>query len=868
MSDNASQSNGPRSSRRTVLAMAIQISIGLGLGAGAGISPAGTVPTQNTASVTLTEFSRDKTTFDSGFHRGLNRADIPVSGISDAADGAVIEARLVAYHDKTDVATGFATPWADVATLGMGTGLWFGVVSGPRNVGTEYRAQARVKGSSAPAAQMTNRCRVGHVWALWEQSNYERLWYAVSDASLFDAFINGGAYEGDVQFVGRQSGDPVNGYSAVSIDSSTTGVGQSPGSPSMVAVANAFSSARPGEKLMFVAQTKQGSGLRAALSSTAEFDAGSYSGLASGFTRNYSTDYGIHLSAIADGSKIGAVIVPGWYESNAPIQALIQTHINGFLGKEMDGSKISIATRDIPRVAVRTYPDGSHGDLDGFDLRNAYDPNGDASPKTGGIYDMDYSVFLFLGPHNETKSMGSLPPAASVTGIGDLRYDTAGATPYRGMVQNAKQRFDPANPLFPETLKYPGTTHGAFLDAGDTTHYFHGNVDGQVRLMKICIFHILGMAGLHSYPNPVLDFRYDPLGADIGQYADFGMVGHDMTTERLRRGDPAIAQIGATGSNLDPNTGDATPHRTEVMGWGINAVAAERAVIHTVTQTDIDNGHTAPLGRKVCRVYAPTGESITWETGLEYCPDNQSHILVQEDYAAETWKNLLVADVGQAAAAPAFLPGQPVQVGLFTMPAPTLAVPDLFKVSDSGWWTDNGAYPRSHDKAFIEVKLRPDKISSQLPTRIAAIGTDVFIDITTAGAAKITYGALSAKTADGIFVAGKFTGLQCTVDRSAGDPKLAILSESGATLASVAIPADGNFGTGRVIFFYAPLGHPGSHADLEATVVYCKVYLGQLDGTGDPDYGFVGDASADGVAIFGEANMAFTGTTPITPADL
>ena len=121
--------------------------------------------------------------------------------------------------------------------------------------------------------------------------------------------------------------------------------------------------------------------------------------------------------------------------------------------------------------------------------------------------------------------------------------------------------------------------------------------------------------------------------------------------------------------------------------------------------------------------------------------------------------------------------------------------------------------------------------------------------------------------ADGMITAGKFVGLKFIVDRSAGNPRLEIITEAGLSIANAPITASGNFSAGRLTFWYAPSGQ-GTFSDLDATVEYGTIYLGQTDGTGDPDYGFVGDASADGVAIFGEGDMAFTGTTPITPGDL
>ena len=194
---------------------------------------------------TLTEFSRDMTIFDSGAHRGQSAASVFISGGSDAPDGQVIEWRAVDVENAGAQTTG----WSDAVTISTGNGSWGAFVSLPRTVAW-MRIEARVKGSPASAVQMTTRCAAGHVWAIWEQSNWARL----DDYNSALAFlVEPVARPDDVQ-IARRAPEGLPRMPVPSRGSMTRR--SSP--PSMVSLANAFSAARPGEKAMIGWHTYSG----------------------------------------------------------------------------------------------------------------------------------------------------------------------------------------------------------------------------------------------------------------------------------------------------------------------------------------------------------------------------------------------------------------------------------------------------------------------------------------------------------------------------------------------------------------------------------------------------------------------------------
>jgi hypothetical protein len=122
-----------------------------------------------TGSITLTATSRDRLLFDSGGARKLDEGSIPTTGTGP--NGAVIEGRLVSLGDNG----ASSTAWADVGTVSAG--IYTGALKGPRN-SRWYKRVVRIKGNAASEVESAfdRRVGVGHVIAIWGQSEWARGW--------------------------------------------------------------------------------------------------------------------------------------------------------------------------------------------------------------------------------------------------------------------------------------------------------------------------------------------------------------------------------------------------------------------------------------------------------------------------------------------------------------------------------------------------------------------------------------------------------------------------------------------------------------------------------------------------------------------
>ncbi|MEO8531740.1 MAG: hypothetical protein ABI459_10985, partial [Deltaproteobacteria bacterium] len=118
--------------------------------------------------LTVTEVPRDRLLFDSGQSTGQSSASIPVSGMAD--EGAIVEVRALSSDD------GGAScgAWVELPPVGP-SGSWSGLITAHRNA-SWYRVEARLKAQPAVRATTYNRFGVGHVMAIWGQSEVALFW--------------------------------------------------------------------------------------------------------------------------------------------------------------------------------------------------------------------------------------------------------------------------------------------------------------------------------------------------------------------------------------------------------------------------------------------------------------------------------------------------------------------------------------------------------------------------------------------------------------------------------------------------------------------------------------------------------------------
>ena len=229
--------------------------------------------------VSVAAFSRDRTIFDSGAGVGLAEADIPLSGTGTA--GEVVQARAVSLDDGGAT----TTAWADVATVDGG-GNWAGTMTAPRSA-SWFRPEVRLKTRPGVAAQGANRFGVGHVIAIWGQSEPDRILSAFYDNTPAPAVADPEA----VQVFNGAAATPARHFITTA----------QPLTAAMAALAGTFIAERPGEKFAVIFHTVPGTDPRGLVNDS---DLG----------RNWADDKALHDFATADGQHVGLVAM-SWFAS-------------------------------------------------------------------------------------------------------------------------------------------------------------------------------------------------------------------------------------------------------------------------------------------------------------------------------------------------------------------------------------------------------------------------------------------------------------------------------------------------------------------------------------------------------------------------
>jgi len=343
-----------------------------------------------------------------------------------------------------------------------------------------FRCAHSVKGGAATVTLLPQRFEAGHLWAMYEQSNWAQVF---SDTETLAAEPVTDAEAVQVFGVNRSTG----------VASRTFVTTATPIAPGVAALANVFAAERPGEKLAIAAHVMSGTSPQEMIAEP-QVNA-----------RKWAHETALHALATQCGQKVGVVWNMGWVSWNStPSNAAEMLPV--LVGKEITGAVVAPGATTAAGYVL------SHS------LRELY------SFWTGTA---GYTRVSFCGPHGK----GVTATKASVVGQADGWYE--------GMVDAWRAVMaDPAK--FPEMLASTVTNDGGLRgeDDGaggwmDVIHH-HGHVDwARNRLARLGMMNCLRTAGLVSWPVPAFDrVFYDPAGA----YADFWMHGRHVTTERNRMG--------------------------------------------------------------------------------------------------------------------------------------------------------------------------------------------------------------------------------------------------------------------------------------------------------------------------------------------
>lgn len=435
-----------------------------------------TIPTD---AVTVANFSRDRTLFDSGAAFGRAVADIPLSGSGTA--GRTVEARAV----STDDGGASGTAWAEIGIVGE-NGTWSGTISVPRGA-SWFRAQVRVKESPHVVAQTANRFGVGHVFAIWGQSEVERIASTFYDNTAAPAVADDEAVQ---IFLG-----------AASVPSRHLVTTAAPYSAGVAALADTLIAARPGEKFAIVFQAVAGTDPRALVNDSDP-------------DRMWSADKALHDFACADGQHVG-IAAMSWFASPRGLAANYgEALFPLFSGKTLAGAPVAIP-------GTISHPGGSFH----------------ADHWFGELYDYARTKWAAYGPHrfDIAADMQDATHLAGGTNEAALIAIQGCRQGWRAMVASPQ-----ATMFLPQGIEPVTYVNGYDNGAGgwtDTPHPAGNTPDGTQRWARLTALAILRAAGLQSWPVPEFDnCQWDPTGAHVEVWCSAGPV----TTTRHVRAEAAL----------------------------------------------------------------------------------------------------------------------------------------------------------------------------------------------------------------------------------------------------------------------------------------------------------------------------------------
>ena len=449
-------------------------SLALGQGSGRGTPP----PVLGAVSVNA--FSRDRTLFDSGAGFGRNAADIPLAG--RGTPGEVVQARALSVDDGG----ASATIWTDIATID-GAGDWSGVISAPRSA-SWYRPQVRLKATPSVSAQGATRFGVGHVIAIWGQSEPERLLLAFQDLAAAPAIADDEA----VQILIGASGTPQRHFVRQG----------APFTSAVAALADTLIATRPGEKFAVVFQTVPGTDPRELVDD-------------SNPGRSWAADKALHDYATADGQHVGLAAM-SWFAAPGSLGAsYAEATFPLFAARKTDGTPVSFP-------ATITYGAGLSYHADHW---------------FGELYDYAHTRWVPYGPHrfdidadmaDATHFLGGAVQPAFVN------KQSARAS-WRAMLA-----LPHATMFLPRGIEPLTYVNGYDDGAGGWTDFAHPSgvtADGRQALARLTAAAILQSAGLAPWPVPVFDACLrEPGGAWVEVWSSAGAV----TTTRRARGEAPL----------------------------------------------------------------------------------------------------------------------------------------------------------------------------------------------------------------------------------------------------------------------------------------------------------------------------------------
>ena len=427
--------------------------------------------------ITLDAFTRDKTLFDSGAAFGRNLADIPLSGTGTV--GETVQTRFVCED-------GTVTNWADAVTIPLG-GNWQTVASHPRRADW-IRPEVRIKSEPVTRALGANRFGVGHVVALWGQSEVVRIRSLPHNQIPAEPLLA----DDMVQAI-WMDGTPILKHLTDT----------DPHTAAMAAMANVFLEERPNDKVAIVFHAVSGTGFRQLVDDS---DVG----------RSWSDEVTLHAFVTADGQHVGLPSVSWFASPGALADSYNEALFPLFTGKTPDGSAVT------------------------FPAQISYGTSGSytADHWFGELYDPAHTRWVPFGPHR--FDIGEDMQSATVTAMGAMQDNLSNKQAARQAWRNMVVNTHAGNwflPLGVEPLAYRNGVSDGGGGWTDQSHPAGDHDDGAALYARLTAHAILQATGLTTWDVPEFDMcAWEPSGAYVEVWSSAGPV----TTLRSARSEVAL----------------------------------------------------------------------------------------------------------------------------------------------------------------------------------------------------------------------------------------------------------------------------------------------------------------------------------------
>lgn len=442
-------------------------------------NPATGTPAPPSNTIAIAAFISDRTLFDSRAGLGQNSAAVAISGTGTA--GEIVQARALSVDDGGAT----STAWVDLATIGAG-GAWSGSLGVPRS-GSWYRPEVRIKSTPAVSAQGANRFGVGHILAIWGQSEVSNMLTSFYSGSAPSAVADPEA----VQIFYGADTTPQRAFVTTA----------QPFTAAVSAMAATLIAARPGEKFAVIFHAVPGTDPRQLVNDSDP-------------ARIWANDKALHDFATADGQKVGLAGM-SWFAAPGSLGSSYgEAMFPLFSKKTLAGAAVAIP-------GTVSYSGGSY----------------QADHWFGELYDYNFTRWVAYGPHRfdisaDMQDATHLAGGAADTGMTNKQ---AARAAWRAMRANAN-----ATMFLPMGIEPNAYVNGRDDGAGswtDLTHPAGATSDGQPAFARQTALAFLRAAGLVGWTIPEFDnCLWDPAGAYVEVWSSAGPV----TTTRIARAEAAL----------------------------------------------------------------------------------------------------------------------------------------------------------------------------------------------------------------------------------------------------------------------------------------------------------------------------------------